>query len=170
MLMEKQFTIIVDTGTWLKLDLLSSIDLFSPAQMYSWSKVVISHQVEEELVHFQCKSFTRKNTSIMPIRNMEIYKDAVSIGFDDADASLASLGEKDSDSTIIITEDRPFLDYLELNSLSAVQFAELLQIYTDMGKIEGKVFYRLTKELQELRNITKQKMNTLLKWKAERFK
>ncbi len=168
--MEPRITIIVDTGTWLKLDLLSSIDLFSSAQMYSWSKVVISHQVEEELVHFRCKSFTRKNTSILPIKNMETYKDALSLGFDDADASLASLGEKDSDLTIIITEDRPFLDYLELNGLSAVQFAELLQIYADMGKIEGKVFYRLTKELQDIRNITKQKMNTLLKWKADRFK
>ncbi len=106
----------------------------------------------------------------MPTIDTEIYKEALSLGFDDADASLASIGEKNSDSTIIVTEDRPFLDYLELNKISAVQFAELLQIYTDIGKIEGKVFYRLTKELQELRNITKQKMDTLLKWKAERFR
>ena len=167
---EKQLMIVVDTGTWLKLDYLSSIGVFSPAQMYSWSQVVISHQVEEELTHFQCKSFTKMQTRIMPTIDTEIYKEALSLGFDDADASLASIGEKNSDSTIIVTEDRPFLDYLELNKISAVQFAELLQIYTDIGKIEGKVFYRLTKELQELRNITKQKMNTLLKWKAERFK
>jgi rRNA-processing protein FCF1 len=168
--MGKQLTIIVDTGTWLKLDFLSSIDLFSPEQIYSWNQVIVSHQVEEELTHFQCKSFTKKNTRILPINNMEIYNEAISLGFDDADASLASMGEKNSNSTIIVTEDRPLLDYLELNKIAAIQFAELLQIYTDMGKIEGKVFYRLTKELQERRNITKQKMNTLLKWKAERFK
>nr|MDO8085997.1 hypothetical protein [Candidatus Sigynarchaeum springense] len=80
------------------------------------------------------------------------------------------MGIKESDSTIIVTEDRPLLDYLELNKISAVQFAELLQIYTNTGEIELKVVYRLMKELQDLRNITKQKMNTLLKWKAEKFR
>jgi hypothetical protein len=158
------------TGTWLKLDYLASIDIFSAEQVYSWNRVVISHQVEEELIHFRCASFNKKNTHILPIKNMETYNEALSLGFDDADASLASMGEKESESTMIVTEDRPFLDYLELNRITAIQFAELLQIHTNMGKIEGKVFYRLIKELQELRNITKQKMNALLKWKAERFK
>lgn len=167
---KKQLTILVDTGTWLKLDYLKSIGLFSPEQVYSWSDVAISHQVEEELAHFKCTSFIKRNTSILPVGNTEIYNEARSLGFDDADASLASMGERESDLTIIVTEDRPFLDYLELNRISAIQFAELLQIYTELGKIEGKVFYRLIKELQELRNITKQKMNALLQWKADKFK
>ncbi len=167
---EKPLTIIVDTGTWLKLDYLASIEVFSAEHLYSWNQVVISHQVEEELTHFKCVSFKKKSTRILPVKNTEIYNEALSLGFDDADASLASMGEKESDSTIIVTEDRPFLDYLELNRITAIQFAELLQIHTNIGKIEGKVFYRLIKELQELRNITKQKMNALLKWKAERFK
>ncbi|HME50602.1 MAG TPA: hypothetical protein VKM55_00155 [Candidatus Lokiarchaeia archaeon] len=168
--MEGQIHIIVDTGTWLKLDMLSSVNLFSSEQIYSWSQVIITHQLEVELTHFQCSSFKKTSTLILPINNVEIYNEAISLGFDDADASLASIGEKNSDSTIVVTEDRPFLDYLELNNISAIQFAELLQIYTDIGKLEGKVFYRLMKELQVLRNITKQKMNTLLKWKAERFR
>ncbi|NMC04780.1 MAG: hypothetical protein GYA24_06195 [Candidatus Lokiarchaeota archaeon] len=165
-----RLTIIIDTGTWLKLDYLHDASLFSPAQVYSWSQVVTSHQVEEELARFRCKSFMKINTRILPVMHTEVYEEARALGFDDADASLASLGEKDSDTIIVVTEDRPFLDYLELNKISAIQFAELLQIYTDIGKIDGKMFYRLTKELHECRNITKHKMNDLLKWKAERFR
>lgn len=168
--MGETITIIIDTGTWLKLDFLSIKKLFLPERIYSLSKVVTTHQVEEEITHYKCESYDKKKTILVPIDDESIYKEAISLEFDDADASIASIGKRNSKSTIIVTEDRPLLDYLELNEITAIQFAELLKIYTKRGEIEGKDFYRLTKKLQELRNITKRKMRDLLNWKAEWFK
>ncbi|MFX0098967.1 MAG: hypothetical protein ACFFCS_05255 [Candidatus Hodarchaeota archaeon] len=168
--MGETITIIIDTGTWLKLDFLSSKKLFSPERLYSLSNVVTTHQVEEEITHYKCESYNKKKTSLLPVGDEGIYKEALSLDFDDADASIASIGKRKSKSTIIVTEDRPLLDYLELNEITAIQLAELLQIYTRLGEIEGQEFYRLTKKLQQLRNITKRKMRDLLNWKAEWFK
>ena len=164
--------VIIDTGSWLKLDLLENKKLFSVQSVYDWTKVIITHQVEEEVVHFRCSSYVQSETQIVPIENRQIYDECLSIGFDEADASIASLfpstnnqNERKEDY-IVVSEDKPLLDYLHMKDIYAIQLIELFLIFTDMRKIQGKLFYRLVKILQDLRNITKKKMNSLLDWKS----
>jgi hypothetical protein len=164
--------VIIDTGTWLKLDLLENKKLFTTQSVYEWTKVIITHQVEEEIVHFKCSSYVQSETQVVPIGNRQIYDEIISIGFDEADASIASLFSSTSnenerkENLIAVTEDKPLLDYLHMKEIYAIQLVELFLIFTDMRKIQGKEFYRLVKILQDLRNITKKKMNSLLAWKV----
>ncbi len=121
--------LFIDTGTWLKLDALDALKLFEPTFLYEWSEISITHQVDEELHHFNNKSINRKRTSILPIKNKEIYDDAIAFGFDPADSSIISHGEPDDPNVLIISEDRPLLKYTKMYRFYIMQLIDLFQVF-----------------------------------------
>ncbi|NMC05815.1 MAG: hypothetical protein GYA24_11415 [Candidatus Lokiarchaeota archaeon] len=160
--------LFIDTGTWLKLDALGMLTLFDAKNLYEWSEVCITHQVDEELRHFESKSIDRTRTSILPIKNKKIYDDAIAVGFDSADSSIISHGEPDSPTTLLISEDRPLLKYTKMYRFSIMQLVDLFQVFTRGGHISSKELYQLAREMQRLRNITRKKQDEIKDWLKER--
>ncbi len=158
--------LLIDTGTWLKLDLLKERKLFDPAKLYEWATIKITHEVEEELVHFQCNSWERTKTHIVPVEDQRIYNDAINANFDVADASILSLGKREDLDTFIISEDRPLLDYARMTGLIIGLLADFFQVCDAMEWLSHRELYRLVKALHSLKNITKKKVKYILAWRA----
>jgi hypothetical protein len=156
--------LFIDTGTWLKLDALGALKLFEPRFLYEWSEVIITHQVDEELHHFKNKSINRTRTSILPIKDKEIYDDAIAVGFDPADSSIISHGEPDNVDALIISEDRPLLKYTKMYRFSIMQLIDLFQVLAKQGRISSNELYQLAREMQRLRNITRKKQDEIKNW------
>ncbi|MEX2683535.1 MAG: hypothetical protein Q6373_018305 [Candidatus Sigynarchaeota archaeon] len=159
--------LFIDTGTWLKLDVLAAMKLFEARLLYEWSEVFITHQVDEELRHFKNKAIVRERTSILPIKNKKIYDDAIAVGFDPADSSIISHGEPDNPDALLISEDRPLLKYAKMYKFFIMQLVDLFQVYTKQGRISTNELYQLAREMQRLRNITRKKQNEIKEWLKE---
>jgi hypothetical protein len=157
--------LIIDTGTWLKLEKLNKLNLFQSINLYRWAKIQITHEVEKELIYFNCISWIKKKTQILPIYDQEIYQEARDLDFDEADASILSFGKITNNSIIIISEDRPLIDYARLNDFKAIFLADLFQIFTGMGNLSKKELYNLIVNLYDLRNINLKKKKTILTWR-----
>ncbi len=157
---------IIDTCTWLKLDLLNENQAFNPNYLYEWIEIEITHQILKELEYYNCNSFQKEKTKIIPIENEKIYQNALTVNFDDADASLLSCGKKSSIS-IIVSEDGLLLEYARIHNYFALQLIDLLQILTTKRFIAPRNLYHLTKLLRELDNITKKKEKEILKYRLQ---
>ncbi len=159
--------LLIDTGTWLKLDLLKERKLFDPAKLYEWATIKITHEVEEELNHFKCNSWERTKTHIVPVEDLRIYKDALDSKFDAADASILSLGKRDDMDSFIISEDRPLLDYARMTGLIIGLLADFFQLCDAMDWLSHRELYHLVKALYGLKNISKKKAKHILDWRAK---
>ncbi len=156
--------LFIDTGTWLKLDALSALQIFEPNVLYEWAEIFTTHQVDEELRHFENKSIHRALTSILPVKNKKIYEDAVAVGFDPADSSIISHGAIDDPDVIIVSEDRPLLKYTKMYHFYIMQLVDLFQVLSKQGHIRLNELYQLAREMQRLRNITRKKQNEIMAW------
>lgn len=149
-------SIIIDTGTWIKLDTLlrmNKIDQKFIDSLYTYFKIIITPEIEEELIFFQINSWDKKKTYCIPIEDKKLTKIALADGFDDADASI--FGLKEGISSIILTEDRPLHPYGKMHGLNFKFFIEFLQILCSEELIERRELHNLNKILYEIRNINK---------------
>jgi len=153
---------MIDTCSWLKLDRLQSSDLFDVNDLYQWAEIQITHDVENELEYWRCLVWKKEKTQILPIKNEQIFKEAILMGYDDADASILSNGHSDPDF-FLITEDRAVIKYSRLYHFSTIQLCDLFRIFTMMNLINRTEMYRLAKYLRDFRNITKKKLKSLKK-------
>ena len=161
--------LFIDTGTWLKLDALSDLRLFEPASLYEWAEIFTTHQVDEELHHFNNKSINRSLTSILPIKNKDIYDEAVAVGFDPADSSIISHGETNNPDVLIISEDRPLLKYTKMYHFYMMQLIDLFQVLAKQRQVNYNELYQLAREMQRLRNITRKKQEEIKNWLKQPF-
>ncbi|MBD3227830.1 MAG: hypothetical protein GF329_06550 [Candidatus Lokiarchaeota archaeon] len=155
--------LLIDTCTWLKLEMLNEDKLFDPLKIYDWTEIEITHQVLKELEYYDCKSIKKEKTKINPIENKWIYKDALSLNFDEADASILSFGRK-SKSYIMVSEDGALLEYARINNFTALQLIDLFRICFQKGLIESRKLYHLVKYLRKKKNITKRKRKEILEY------
>ncbi len=154
--------LIIDTCTWLKLDVLKADNIFDAKQLYDWAEIIVTHHVLKELEYYDCKSFQKEMTKIIPIENMDIFQDLIKSDFDDADASILSLGKK-SPKISIISEDGALLEYTRVHHFYAIQLIDFFRSLAEMNLIENRQLYHLTQTLRQLKNITKKKERRILK-------
>jgi predicted nucleic acid-binding protein len=154
--------LIIDTGTWLKLDVLKADNMFDAEQLYNWAEIIVTHHVLKELEYYNCKSFQKEKTKITPIENITIFQDLIKSNFDEADASILSLGKK-SPKISIISEDGALLEYARVHHFYAIQLIDLFRSLTEINLITNRLLYHLTKTLRQLKNITKKKEKRILK-------
>ncbi len=162
-------SLLIDTGTWLKLDPLKERKLFDPAKIYEWATIKITYEVEEELVHFQCNSWECAKTHIVPVGDQRIYKDTINTNFDAADASILSVGKSKYLDYFIISEDRPLLDYAIMTGLIIGLLADFFQVCDVMDWLSHRELYRLVKALYTLKNISQKKTKHILDWRARQL-
>jgi hypothetical protein len=149
-------SIIIDTGTWIKLDTLLKMDKIDQKfidSLYTFFKIIITPEIEDELVYFQLKSWNKKRTYCIPIEDKKLMEIALADGFDNADASI--FGLKERNNSIILTEDRPLHPYGKMHGLNFKFFIEFLQVLFSEELIERRELYHLNKILYEIRNINK---------------
>jgi len=154
---------LIDTCTWIKLDKLQKLKEFSTSQLYLWGEVQITHEVLKEINHFRVLSCIRKDTTILPIGNRQIYDDATSTQLDEADASLLSNGARTQDK-IIISEDPGLLNFARLYRITALQLIDLFQFFTEGDYLTRRELYRHTRTLRDLKNITKKRQKEIKSW------
>ena len=159
--------LLIDTGTWLKLDKLKGEKLFNPNRIYEWAEIQITHEVEFEIEHFKCSSWERKKTVIIPIKNQIVYNEAIELDFDVADASILSNGQKENLEYLIVSEDRPLMDFIQMKGFIGGFLIDIFRIFTALGLMEKKELYRLAKRLYDLRNINKKKLKRILEWRNQ---
>ncbi len=153
---------LIDTCSWLKLDVLKEYQAFDPNNLYEWIEIEITHQILKELEYYNCKSFQKEKTKIIPVDTKKIYEQVFKLNFDDADASALSYG-KNVPSSKLVSEDGLLLEYARIHGISAIQLIDLLQLLTNMSFINPRELYHLTKLLRELKNITRKKKKEILK-------
>ncbi|MHA1732674.1 MAG: hypothetical protein ACTSU5_12085 [Promethearchaeota archaeon] len=156
--------LLVDTCTWLKIDKLQSRNKYDHRDFYSLATLHVTHDVVDELIHYGCNSWKREKTRAIPIGNEAIFREALDLNFDTADASILSNGTKD-DNLVIVSEDRALLKFAEMYKFSAVQLIDLFRLFTP-EHFSKRDLYNLTKALRELRNITKKKEKEMKTWLA----
>ncbi|MCF2141069.1 MAG: hypothetical protein K9W44_13505 [Candidatus Lokiarchaeota archaeon] len=148
--------IFIDTFSWAKIDLLISESLFDFDPIYDTFEVCITHFVSEELNHRGLSSCISSKLSILPVKNKRIYEDAISQGFDKADASILSYGTK-NDDVAIVTEDRPLLLLGMSYKFAIMQLIDFCRLLNAMELITKRELYRINQKLRILENITKKK-------------
>ena len=156
--------LLIDTCTWLKLDLLNEDQVFIPNKLYQWADIEITHQILKEIEYYDCITFQKEETRIVPIENQHIYNEALELNFDEADASILGSGKKTSEY-VLISEDGPLLEYARINNFKAFQLIDLFRILFQKNLIESRELYHLTKYLREMKNITKKKEKSILKYR-----
>ncbi len=155
--------LLIDTCTWLKLDKLEEESLFKLDKLYSNFAIFITHDAERELKYYNCKSYNKSRTTILPIHDNTIYQKAIELEYDEADASILSQGDKNGEMTIV-SEDRMLLLFARMYGFSSVQLIDLFKILTEMNLLKNNELYRINKELRRLKNITKTRFNEIKKW------
>ncbi len=156
--------LFLDTCTWLKIELLKTQDLFDISLLRSFSSIAITHEIRQELEHYSLSAIDIKQIIIYPIGDQTMYKHALEIGFDEADASLLSNGKVSLNDIILVTEDRAVLTFGQLYDMQIIQLSDLLRLLTDSNILDKTNFYHLIKFLRDQRNITKNKEKSLLEW------
>ena len=159
--------LLLDTGSWLKLDKLNQENIFNPHLLYEWATIETTHEVVIELEHFKCSSWKKNKTVIIPIKNQEIYDEAIELKYDKADASVISNGQKSDLEYLIVSEDRPLMDYVELYGFMGGFLIDIFRIFTSLDLLTKKELYRLAKRLHEMRNINKKKLKNILQWRNQ---
>ncbi len=155
--------LLIDTCTWMKLDVMKESHIFSPEVLYEWTDVQIPHEVLEEIDNFRVISCVREKTTILPIGIERIYRDALDVGLDPADASLLSNGSTSPD-TIIVSEDQGLIDFARLHKVMAMELVDFFQRMTELEYITKRNLYNQVKSLRELRNITKKRHKDIKTW------
>ena len=158
--------LLIDTCSWLKLDLLNEENVFNSGQLYDWADIEITHQILRELEYYDCRSLQREETKINPIGNQKIFNEAIELNFDEADASILSSGTR-SKEIALISEDGALLEYARIRSFFALQLIDLFRLFTQKNLIKPRELYHLTKELRKLKNITKKKEKEILERRFE---
>ena len=161
--------IIIDTGTWLKLDKLLKQKVIQKEfiqDLYNLADIIITHEIETELLHFSVISYIKERTIILPISKQKAYQRTIDDGFDAADASI--FGIIDSDSYFILSENRPLISYGKMHRMNFLFFAEFLSKLLESDLISKNELYFLNKTLYELRNVPK-KMFQRIRQIAEQY-
>ncbi len=131
--------------------------------LYDSVKVCITHEILKEIKHFRLTSCDITRTHILPAKLNRIYQDSISLGFDEADASLLSNVVK-TENNYGITEDQPLILLGTRYGANIMQLIDLFQFLTSQEKITKNTLYKMTQELRNLRNISKKKEKYMKKW------
>ncbi len=153
----------VDTFSWKKIGILQESRLVDIDPVYAKVKICITHAVLDEIKHFELKSCQVDKTEILPHQPNKIYKEALALQFDDADASILSHGF-DDDDTYIISEDRPLLTYGKSFGIKIVQLVDFMQVLTALNVISRNNLYQINRKLRDLKNISKKKADAVKEW------
>jgi len=151
-------TIIIDTGTWMKLQKLLELKFIKPSFisiLYDFGKISITPEILLELNRHKVSSWDSNRTFVIPVENLSMKAKVMEDGFDEADASIFGLPQ--FNEMVIITEDRPLLKYSKIFGLNFVHFADFLTILAKNNFISKNNLYRLIKNLYNLRNIGKKR-------------
>jgi hypothetical protein len=154
--MNSKFKIIIDTGTWLKLDKLideKNINDKFLDTLYSLAEIYITPEIERELIYFSPHSWKKSKTYIIPVINTKDFQRAIQDGFDEADSSIFGINE--ISNYYVISEDRPLLEYGKIYKIQILFFAEFLVELLNFDLVSKKELYRLNRQLYNLRNINK---------------
>ena len=159
--------IIIDTGTWMKFDKLlksKSLNKNFINKLYTIGKVTITPEIEEELIYFNIASWSKNKTHILPISKQAEYLRALNDGFDKADASI--FGIIHSIDYVVLSEDRPLVDYGKIYNYDFIPFIEFLVSLLEADMITKNQLYKLNKKLYEFRNVSKIKSKRIAKFAA----
>ena len=155
--------LILDTGTWLKLDRLISQKIITQSFidiLYSNYRIIITPEIEEELSYFKNTAWEKNKTYIVPIEDEMNAKRAYEDGFDAADSSI--FGISNVKDMIIISEDRPLIKYSN-SSLEIYHFSEFLVELNKRNLLSKDRIYNIVKHLYSIRNIGKKIHNRIKK-------
>jgi rRNA-processing protein FCF1 len=107
---------------------------------YDSLKICITHPVLTEINHFKLKSCILEKTQILPHKDNKLYREALILGFDEADASLISCSN-DEDEVYIVSEDRPLLAFGKSFGIKMVQLIDFMQVLTTLNVISKNTLY-----------------------------
>ena len=157
--------IIIDTGTWIKFDELIEEEIISLEFIKNLTLVAdvyITHEIEIELRYFEIKSYSsiKHKIFVVPIINKELFEKSIEDGYDIADSSI--IGIQNIENYIIISEDRPLVEYYSMFKLNIMFFADFIWILLKNGMVSKNSAYKIIKPLQKLRNLPFKKYHRLI--------
>ncbi|MCF2139430.1 MAG: hypothetical protein K9W44_05180 [Candidatus Lokiarchaeota archaeon] len=163
--------LIIDTSTWIKFDELIEERIISIKfidKLTQISDIYVTHEIERELDYFNVISYQKmkKEIFIVPISNKEIYQKTIEDGYDSADSSI--IGVSEIKDYLIISEDRPLVEYYSLYKLKIMFFADLIWVLLNNDMISKNKAYKFIHPLQKMRNLPIKKYNCLIK-KIEKY-
>jgi predicted nuclease of predicted toxin-antitoxin system len=144
------------------MDELIARNYLSPEYIYEFGSIIVPHQVETELIHYQCRSYLRQRVTLTPAGDSQLYNEAIQFGFDEADAAILSNAR--TDDSVIVTEDRQLIEFASIYRLPAIQLIDLFRINTHRRIMSKKQLAQLNRLLREMRNTTEKKSLEIKKW------
>ena len=156
---------IIDTGTWMKFDELVEEKIISFKFLEYLSQIAgiyITHEIEEELEYHGVNSYQTIKTKVfvVPISNEAVFRKAIEDGYDSADSSI--FGIANIENYIIISEDRPLVEYYSMFRLKIMFFADLIWLLLKNGMVSKNNVYKIIRPLQKLRNLPLKKYKRLI--------
>ena len=158
----QKISAIIDTFSWKKLGILEN-KVNTLDMLYNSLNVCVTHEILKEIKHFRLLSCDITRTHILPTKINRMYQDSRSLGFDEAEASLIS-NIVETEEFFGVTEDRPLLSLGIRYGANIIQLIDLFQFLTAQNVITKNIFYKITKELRSLKNISKKKEKFVKKW------
>ena len=156
--------LFLDTCTWLKLEILEREELFKNSKLFNFGSLAITYEIKEELEYFSISSLDLRTLIVYPIKNKILYKQALELGFDEADASLLSNGKIEEEELYLISEDRGVISFGQFHKMNIMQLADFFMVLTASNHLTKRNCYHLIKFLRKQRNITHKKEQNILGW------
>ena len=159
------FKLIIDTGTWMKLEKLLNLNIINEkhiGELYNLAQISITPQIERELNQLSIYSWQKNKTYIIPVTNEKDYFRAINDGFDKANASIFGIYEKFTYT--ILTEDRPLLRYGKMYNMDFIFFIDFLLRLMETDLISKNELYSMNKAIFNLRNINKNHFSRIKKF------
>ena len=130
--------------------------------IYENVNLCITHEIQKEVVYrrYACQS---EKIQVLPTKPNQIYKDAKSLGFDEADASMMSILIK-KDTYWGVTEDQPLITFGRSFELNIMQLIDFFQFLVKSDILSKNILYKITRDLRKMKNITKKKEKYIKKW------
>jgi hypothetical protein len=104
-----------------------------------------------------------EKVEVLPHQDNRIYKDALTLDFDEADASILSHSFDETD-TYIISEDRPFLTYGKSFGIKIIQLVDFMEVLTSLNIVSKNDLYQINRELRKIKNISEKKEKSIKNW------
>ncbi len=159
--------LLIDTGTWIKIERLLQDNIISIQFMdnlYDVFEITITPEIEFELNRYKIHIWQKSRTYVVPVQDLETKNRVLADGFDEADASTFGFNNED---LIVLSEDRPLIKYGRVFNNKFLFFADFLLLLYENGLISKRNLYNLNKHLFSIRNINKKLFKDIKIWTHE---
>jgi hypothetical protein len=152
--------IIIDTCSWIKIQLLEEKNIISLKELLYESDLWATHELIEEY-RYHLPNFLDINKFSIKSVKIKTLQEYTEHELDPADLSIIEFS-RENPNVIAVSDDKPELTVLSIFKVQSYQLSEFLLILVQNSIFKKNNIIKAIKQLREWRNIRERKMKKLI--------